>query len=91
MAQADGLGRRRWTVTASGVVHQFQRASVWRSDQLLLAGEQPVGVVRRTSSWFGRAEADLPGLPVPVQVFVLVVLLTRWDNTEAAASGAGAT
>ena len=44
-----------------------------------LAGS-PVGRVRRVSAWRGEAEADLPGLPVPVQVFVLVSLLGVWDE-----------
>ena len=47
-----------------------------------------VGFVKRTSIWTSDAMADLPGLPVPVQIFVLTVVLTKWD-AEAAAAGAG--
>jgi hypothetical protein len=90
VACSDGLGGRTGTVSADGVSYPFRRASIWRSDQLLLAGDQPVGRVRRSSSWSGTAEADLPGVPLPVQVFILTVLLTRWDNAAAASAGAGA-
>jgi hypothetical protein len=36
--------------------------------------------------WRGDAVADLPGLPPPVQVFVLAVVLSMWDAQAAAAS-----
>jgi len=29
--------------------------------------------------------AELPGLPLPVQVFVLVVVFTMWDSQNASA------
>ena len=35
------------------------------------------------------ADADLPGLPRPVEVFVLAVVLTMWDSAVAAAATAG--
>jgi hypothetical protein len=41
---------------------------------------EPVGAIRRTSAWFGEAEAELPDLPVEIQIFVLVSLLAVWDE-----------
>ncbi|GAA0921181.1 hypothetical protein [Pseudonocardia zijingensis] len=80
VALADGVGRSSWTVEAGGEVHAFERPSPWRREQVLVRGGAPVGTVRRTSAWFGEAEADLPGLPLEVQVFVLVSLLAVWDE-----------
>jgi hypothetical protein len=85
VATADRVGRKRWTVTAGGRTHQFQRTSIWRSEERLIANEQTAGTVRRTSVWRGDAVADLPGLPLPVQVFVLAVVLTTWDVQASAA------
>ena len=34
--------------------------------------------------WRSDIEADLPGLPVPVQIFTLAVVLTRWNSEDAA-------
>jgi hypothetical protein len=79
VASADRVGRKRWKVTTGGRTYQFQRASMWRSEEHLIANEQPMGTVRRTSVWRGDAVADLPGLPLPVQAFVLAVALTTWD------------
>lgn len=78
-AVADRVGRKRWTVTAHGMEYRFQRSSWWRPEETLLAGDQPVGYVKRESMWRTETVADLPGLPVQVQVFVVVVVLTMWD------------
>jgi hypothetical protein len=83
VASADRVGRKRWTVMAGGRSYQFQRASMWRSEERLITNEQTAGTVRRTSVWRGDAVADLPDLPLPVQVFVLVVVLTMWDAQAA--------
>jgi hypothetical protein len=80
VALADGVGRLSWTLETDGCVHTFERPSPWRRDQVLVRDGAPVGAVRRTSAWFGEAEADLPGLPLAVQVFVLVSLLAVWDE-----------
>jgi hypothetical protein len=47
---------------------------------VLIRDDAVAGSVRRISTWRGEAEADLPGLPLPVQVFVLVSLLAVWDE-----------
>jgi hypothetical protein len=82
VASADRVGRKRWTVAADGRTYRFQRASWWRSEELLDDGDQPVGSVRRVG-WRSSAVADLPGLSVPVQVFILVVILAKWDSQNA--------
>ena len=83
LAVADGVGRMSWTLEAGEVTHDFERPRLFRNEHVLVgagpAGE-PAGTVRRTSALFGEAEADLPGLPLPVQVFVLVSLLSVWDE-----------
>ncbi|MGX6601395.1 hypothetical protein ACWKSP_04525 [Micromonosporaceae bacterium Da 78-11] len=86
VAEADRVGRKRWTVEALGQTYRFERPSIWRSDQELHNAAGRAGVIRRTSMWRGDAEADLPGLPPPVQVFVLGVVLTMWDAQNAAAA-----
>lgn len=85
VASADRVWRRRWTVEADGRTYEFRRAS-WRQDQELILGDQRVGLVRRTSLWRSDASADLPGLSLPAQVFVLVVVLTVWEQTAVVAA-----
>ncbi|WP_219413969.1 hypothetical protein [Pseudonocardia nigra] len=80
VALADGVGRLEWTLEADGVTHRFERPAVFRSEQVLVRDGERAGSVRRTSAWRGEAEAELPGLPLPVQVFVLVSLLAVWDE-----------
>jgi hypothetical protein len=80
LAVADGVGRVAWTLETEGVTHAFERPSPVRRDQVLMRDGEPVGMVRPTSAWWGEAEADLPGLPLAVQIFVLVSLLSVWDE-----------
>jgi hypothetical protein len=80
VALADGVGRMAWTLETGGVTYDVERTSLFRNEHVFLDGGEPAGTVRRTSAWFGEAEADLPGLPLPVQVFVLVSLLSVWDE-----------
>jgi hypothetical protein len=89
VATADRVGRKRWTVTSAGVTYQFQRASMWRADQVLVGGGGQAGLIRRTSNWTGAATADLPGLPEELQVFVFVVVLNMWDRAAAASAAGG--
>ncbi len=86
VASADRVGRRRWTVQAGGQAYQFQRKSLWSNEQELHNAAGRIGSVRRTSAWRGDVAADLPGLPLPVQVFVLGVVITMWDAQAAAAA-----
>jgi hypothetical protein len=88
VALADGVGRLTWTLEIFGEVfgesggtsHTFERPSPFRRDQVLVVDGELAGAVHRTSAWWGEAEAELPGLPLPVQVFVLVSLLGVWDE-----------
>lgn len=89
MATAERVGRRRWTIDAGGHLYAFQGASMWRSEESFLRDGQPVGVIKRLSMWRSDAVADLPGVPLPVQVFALVVTLAKWDNAAAASASAG--
>jgi hypothetical protein len=86
VATADGVGRRHWTVDAGGRAHEFRRTSLWSSDQALVLDGREVGSVHRASAWRGGAVADLPGLDVAVQVFVVAVVLTMWARASAAAA-----
>jgi hypothetical protein len=86
LATAERLGRKQWTVRAGGRTHTFRRPSWWTQDQVLVVGDEEVGAVRSTGRWRAEAEADLPGLPEPVAVFVLAVVLTMWANAAVAAA-----
>ena len=86
LASADRVGRKAWKVKADGRTYEFRRASAWRQEEELLVGGLRLGSVKRTSMWRGDAVADLPGLPLYVQVFVLAVVLATWDSSAAAAS-----
>jgi len=86
VASAERVGRKRWTVEAAGQTYHFQRASMWGNEQELHAGGVRVGSVKRTSVWRGDVAADLTELPLPVQIFVLGVVITMWDAQAAAAA-----
>jgi hypothetical protein len=88
LASAERVGHKRWTVQSGGRTYEFRRASVWRGDQELLLGDQAVGSIRRDSVWRNSAVADLRGMPQPVQVFVLCVVLAKWDAATVAAISA---
>lgn len=90
IASANRVGRRRWTVEAGGQTYHFQRTSIWRNEHELRVGGQRVGAVRQTSAWGGDLVADLPGLPMPVQIFVLGVVITMLNHQIAGAAAAAA-
>ena len=87
VATANRVGRKQWTVEAGGRTYHFQRASIWNNTQELHADGGKVGYVKRTSFWRGDVAAELPGLPLPVQVFVVGVVIVMWDAQAAAAAG----
>lgn len=91
VASAKRVGRKNWTVEANGVTYEFRRPSWWRQEDELISHGEPVGYVRQASAWRGDAAADLPGLPLPIQVFVLCVVLTMWNQSAAAASTSAVT
>jgi hypothetical protein len=86
VAEAERFGRKNWQVLSAGRVYGFRRRSLFSSEHELLDGERPVGSIRQTSSWSGSLAADLPGLPRPVQVFVLGIVISEY---LAAASAGG--
>jgi hypothetical protein len=91
LASAGKVGRRDWTVTAGGQTYRFRRPSVWRNEERLVVGDQEVGSIRRTSMWRNDVEAELPGLPIQVQIFTVAVVLTRWDRQAAAGAAVAST
>jgi hypothetical protein len=88
VATADRVGRKNWTISTDRGELAFRRASVWRADQVLELGGEPVGSIRRVGFWGSRAEADLPGLSLPLAVFALVVVLMLWERNDTAAASA---
>jgi hypothetical protein len=81
VAAADRVGRRRWNVQADGHRYEFERVSGWSGEQALLdGGGQRVGSIRRVRPFRPDAEADLPGVPLLVQVFALIVVLETWES-----------
>jgi hypothetical protein len=87
IASADRVGRRRWTVEAAGQTYHFRRKSFWGNEEELLLGDAPVGSVRRTSLWRGDVAVELPGLAPALQLFVLGVVISMWNERAAAAAG----
>jgi hypothetical protein len=86
VAVVERAGRKHWTLRADGRVYEFRRASLWGNQQELLAQGVKAGSIRRTSAWKGTVEADLPGLPLPLQIFVVGVQIARWEAQRAAAA-----
>jgi hypothetical protein len=86
VATADRVGRKHWTVDAQGRTLHFRRTSIWTGDQVMVDGDREIGSIRRISWWKGGAEADLPDLDPALQVFVVAVVLTMWDNEASAAA-----
>jgi hypothetical protein len=80
VAMADAVGRAEWRLETGGVTYEFERQSLIRHEHVLIQDGTTAGSVRRIGTWRGEAEADLPGLPLAVQVFVLVSLLAVWDE-----------
>lgn len=86
IALVERAGRKHWTVQSDGRTYEFRRASFLGNRQELLIGGAPAGSLQRTSAWTGAIEADLPLLPLPLQVFVIGVQLAIWQAQQAAAS-----
>lgn len=89
VASADRVGRKRWTVDAEGRTHHFRRASMWTGEQAMVDGEREIGSIRKLGMFRSGAVADLPALDPALQVFVVAVVLTMWDNQASAAASAG--
>ena len=79
IASADRVGRKDWTIAAGGATYRFRRTAPWRLKETLLVDGQRVGSLRRRNAWRGPAVAELPGVPLDVEVFALAVVLMRWN------------
>ncbi|MFF5076401.1 hypothetical protein ACFY36_05070 [Actinoplanes sp. NPDC000266] len=88
VAHVERAGRKTWSVHAGGLVYEFRRTSMWGNQQELLSAGVKVGSLRRTSAWSGTVEADLPGMPLPIQIFVVGVQIAMWQAQQAAAGSA---
>ncbi|MEU3711917.1 hypothetical protein [Streptomyces catenulae] len=92
VATAERVGRRNWSLRASGQEFVFRRASfAGRNQELLGADGEPVGSIACAAGFKLGATADLPGLADEAQVFVTAVMLLRWQrqrNTVAASTAA---
>jgi hypothetical protein len=94
VAHAERIGRKHWSVTTPTGEYHFRRRSIWKSDQEWVPdpdADEALGAIRRTGTWRGDAEAELPGLPTPLAVFVLAVVLLMWEQAAAAATAGAAT
>ncbi|WP_250036029.1 hypothetical protein [Paractinoplanes maris] len=89
VAAADRVGRKRWTVSADGQTYQFRRKSFWASEEELVLGDTRVGSVRKASFWGGTVEVELPTLTPALQLFVLGVVISKWEAESAAAASSG--
>lgn len=87
VASAERVGRKRWTVQEGARTYHFQRSG-WKGDQHLCVNDQRVGSVKRIGFWRTEIVMDLPGVPLPVQIFVLGVLITRWNSEAVAGASA---
>lgn len=88
VAAATNPSHRQWSVESGGRTYQFRRRSWWRLEYELIVDGRVVGFLKRPSSWRSTAVAELPSLPLAVQVFALVVGLTVWDTAAVAATAA---
>jgi hypothetical protein len=86
VALVERAGRKHWSVRADGRTYEFRRAAMLGNRQEMLADGVKVGSLRRTSAWSGAIEADLPGLPVPIQIFVIGVQIAIWQAQQSAAA-----
>ncbi|MBU2669814.1 hypothetical protein KOI35_40525 [Actinoplanes bogorensis] len=89
VASADRVGRKRWTVSAGGQTYNFRRRSFWSSEEELVLGDTAVGSIRKTSFWGNSVAVELPTLASALQLFVLAVVLSKWDAEASAAAASG--
>ena len=80
----------RWEITAGDRTYELAKRS-WMSRAIQLRGRgQVLGEVQPKSAFSAKAAVELPAeLPLPVQVFVIAVVLTLWRRDESAAAAGG--
>jgi hypothetical protein len=76
---------RRWSLHVSGRAWHFRRTAM-AGREFSMIGErgERSGSVRRTGVGNSGAAADLPGVELNLQIFVLIVVLLRWRRKRAA-------
>ena len=85
VATTDRVGRS-WHLTCSGRVVGFRQTAAASREYAMIGDDgATAGTVRRAGHLRSELTADLPGLELALQVFVLVVVLHRNRRTRAAA------
>ncbi|QJY49378.1 hypothetical protein [Pseudonocardia broussonetiae] len=79
LAHAQGVGTTEWELQVDDRHHRFVRPHLFGRTQHVVESGEVVGVVRRVALVSG-AEADLPDLALPVQLFVVGALLLVWEE-----------
>lgn len=82
IASAERDGLRSWRVAADGREFHLARTGFGSRNLEFVEGGKPIGRIHRVSRG---AEAELPGLDRPAEVFVLVVALAMWQRRRRAA------
>ena len=82
VASAERDGLRSWRVVAGEREYRLARAGFGSRNLELVEGDNGIGRIHRVARG---AEAELPGLEPPVEVFVLVIALAMWQRRRRAA------
>jgi hypothetical protein len=93
VAEVRRPGARRWTLVVDGREHRFHRPFLGGGEHRLLVDGEQVGFVRKGGFRDRALRADLPGVPLPAQVFVLVAVALadgRRSSSDIGGSGGGA-
>jgi len=75
VAEVQRPGSRRWTLLVDGRSHHFHRPFMGGGEHRLLVDGEQVGYVRKGGFRHPGLQAELPGIPLPAQVFALVVIV----------------
>lgn len=81
VASAERNGLRSWRIATGGRELRLARIGLGGRNLELVEGDGRIGWVRRGVRG---AEAELPGLDRPIEVFVLVVALAMWQRRRKA-------
>jgi hypothetical protein len=79
----------RWEITLGDRTYELAKRSLMSRTVEVRGRGQVLGEVRPKGVFGGNAAVELPAeLPVPVQVFVIAVVLTLWRRDETAGASA---
>lgn len=90
VAERRSLWSGQWTVLLGVQEYGLVKAGWFARAYRLVDGDREVGRVDRAGTFRRGAVAELPGLPAPVQAFVVAVVLALWKRHDDAASGGAA-